>query len=146
MPYGADPDCPYFFWSGHGSRVTFIRNAQRTLDVVFRASAVTDACSHRFRHTLATEVLEMGGTIAEAADILGDTEAIVRKHYAKWSAARQARITDLLARIWHAKKPSQQPPKNEWDGLVSTVGLEPTTTALKGRCSTIELRARPCSV
>jgi hypothetical protein len=26
--------------------------------------------------------------------------------------------------------------------LVSTVGLEPTTTALKGRCSTIELRAR----
>ena len=30
--------------------------------------------------------------------------------------------------------------------LVSTVGLEPTTTALKGRCSTIELRARMSSV
>ena len=46
----------------------------------------------------------MGGTFEEAADILGDTEAIVRKHYAKWSAGRQARINDLLARLWHAKK------------------------------------------
>ena len=35
--------------------------------------------------TPATEVLEMGGTFEESADILGDTEAIIRKHYAKWS-------------------------------------------------------------
>ena len=41
----------------------------------------------------------MGGTFEEAADILGDTEAIVRKHYAKWSAGRQARTSDLLERI-----------------------------------------------
>ena len=37
----------------------------------------------------------MGGTIEEAADILGDSEAIVRKHYAKWSRGRQSRITTL---------------------------------------------------
>ena len=73
------------------------------MDAVYKASGVADACSHRFRHTLATEVLEMGGTFGEAADILGDSEAIIRKHYTKWSSGRQARITDLLARIWHAK-------------------------------------------
>jgi len=50
------------------------------------ASGVAGACSHRFRHTLATGVLELGGTFRKAADILGDTEAIVRKYYAKWSA------------------------------------------------------------
>jgi hypothetical protein len=35
------------------------------------------------------------------ADILGDSEAIVRKHYVKWSAGRQARITTLLHKVWH---------------------------------------------
>jgi hypothetical protein len=43
----------------------------------------------------------MGGTFEEAADILGDTEAIVRNHYAKWSAGRQARTSNLLTRLWH---------------------------------------------
>jgi hypothetical protein len=112
------------------------------MEAVYKASGVAEACSHRFRHTLATEVLEMGGTFEEAADVLGDSEAIIRKHYAKWSAGRQARITDLLARIWHAKNWKLEGLENKDEKLVSTVGLEPTTTALKGRCSTIELRAR----
>ncbi len=106
LPREADPDCPFFFWSGHGFRQTFVRDVTRTLSTVFKASGVPGACSHRFRHTLATEVLEMGGTLEEAADILGDTVNIVRKYYAKWSAGRQTRISDLLARIWHAKKSS----------------------------------------
>ena len=74
---------------------------KRTLSAVFRISGVPGACSHRFHHTLATEVLEMGGSFEEVADILGDTEAIVRKHYAKWSAGRQARISNRLSRLWH---------------------------------------------
>jgi len=53
----------------------------------------------------------MGGTLEEAADILGDTEAIVRKHYAKWSARRQARISDLLARIGTQENPLRKPLK-----------------------------------
>jgi hypothetical protein len=68
---------------------------------VYQASGVPSSCSHRFRHTLATEILEMGGSIQEAADVLGDSEAIVRKHYAKWSARRQGRISDLPKRLWH---------------------------------------------
>ena len=104
VPRGAaGSECPYFFWSGNGAELTATRDAKRTMETVYKASGVADACSHRFRHTLVTEVLEMGGTFEEAADILGDSVAIIRKHYAKWSAGRQARITDLLARIWHAK-------------------------------------------
>lgn len=34
-----------------------------------------------------------------ACDILGYSPEIVRKHYAKWSPARQARIDDLMQRV-----------------------------------------------
>lgn len=126
-PRGAEgKECPYFFWSGRGTRETMHREATRTLGVVFEASGVQGACSHRFRHTLATEVLDLGGTFEEAADILGDTATVIRKHYAKWSSGRQARITDLLARIWHAKKPPTQPIDFKDDTLVRRVGLEKT--------------------
>ena len=77
----------------------------------------------------------MGGTFEEAADILGDSETITRKHYAKWSAGRQARISGLLARIWDAEKWNPEVPKNEWDGLVDEMGFEPTTPALRTPCS-----------
>ena len=136
---GNSPDCPYFFWSGHGTRLAAIRDVTRTIETVFRASGVPGACSHRFRHTLATEILEMGGTLEEAADILGDSEAIIRKHYAKWSAGRQARITDLLTRLWHVygtrTREQAQVLRNEWDGMVDEMGFEPTTPALRTPCS-----------
>ncbi|MDE3160717.1 MAG: tyrosine-type recombinase/integrase, partial [Acidobacteriota bacterium] len=49
LPRGADSsNWPYFFWSGHGSRETFIRNVKRTLVAVFRISGVPGACPHRF--------------------------------------------------------------------------------------------------
>jgi integrase len=136
------PDCPYFFWSGHGSPQSFMRDVTRTMTTVFKASGVPGACSHRFRHTLATEVLEMGGTFEEAADILGDTENIVRKHYAKWSAGRQARISDLLARIWHAKRwPAQVPNESiEWDGGPGEIRTHDLFHAMEARS---QLRHRP---
>jgi site-specific recombinase XerD len=131
LPRGANSaDCPYFFWSGNGGTQAAIRDARRTLEAVYAASGVARACSHRFRHTLATEILEMGGTFEEAADILGDTEVIVRKHYAKWSARRQARISDLLARIWHTKKPSTQLQESERGNLVDLVRFELTTSSM----------------
>jgi site-specific recombinase XerD len=97
-PRGAGVACPYFFWSGHGSSV--VRDVTRTLTTAFRASGVPGACAHRFRHTMATELLGMGATFEEVADILGDTAAIVRKHYAKWSQRRQERISALMRSIF----------------------------------------------
>ena len=148
LPRGAaGQECPYFFWSGNGSTKAVIRDATRTMASVFEASGVPGACSHRFRHTLATEVLEAGGSIEEAADILGDSPSIIAKHYAKWSSRRQARITDLLGRIWAPKdglkrdaggtrKSSDS--QNQWndeDRLVDGMGFEPTTPALRTPCS-----------
>ena len=42
---------------------------------------------------------DANATREDIADILGNSPVIVRKHYAKWSPARQKRIDDLMAFI-----------------------------------------------
>jgi integrase len=54
------------------------------------------AGAHRFRHTLASGLLGIGASEREAADVLGISPAIVRKHYAKWLQQRQQRIAGLM--------------------------------------------------
>lgn len=52
---------------------------------------------HRFRHTFARILLQKPGvTIRDVAELLGDTEEIVIKHYSAWVPERQERITKLL--------------------------------------------------
>lgn len=52
--------------------------------------------SHRFRHTFVRILLEKGVPVADVAELIGDTEQVVRKHYAKWVPGRQARLTKIL--------------------------------------------------
>lgn len=91
--------CPYFFWNGTSKERTAVGVVEECLAAVFKKSGVLDAHAHRFRHTLATELLGEGATFEEVADVLGNTPAVVRKHYAKWSKARQARVDDLMSRV-----------------------------------------------
>lgn len=93
---GSDTSSQYFFWNAVTSRRAVVGIAERTLAAVFKKSGVPEAHAHRFRHTLATRLLGMGGTEQEVADVLGNSPDIVRKHYAKWSQARQKRIDDLM--------------------------------------------------
>ena len=37
-----------------------------------------------------------GATFEQAADILGNSPAVVRKHYGKWSKGRQEKIDRLM--------------------------------------------------
>jgi integrase/recombinase XerD len=96
LPRNAPKDCPYCFWNGQTSRRAVIGIAERTLAAVFRKSGVRKAHAHRFRHTLATRLLEHGATFEQVADILGNSPAIVRKHYGKWSKGRQDNIDRLM--------------------------------------------------
>lgn len=95
-PIDGEPDCPYFFWNGVMGEQAAICNARRTLSAVFRYSKVPGARTHRFRHTLATDILVKGGTEQDVADILGISPAIVRRHYAKWTVQRQQRISTIM--------------------------------------------------
>lgn len=107
VPEGAPADGgEYFFWNGHGTRDSHTRSISRTLKAVFRKSGVERALAHRFRHTLATKILVEGGSIEDAANVLGDTPAIIEKHYAKFSQAYRDRLSDALQRFmgrwrWH---------------------------------------------
>jgi integrase len=52
---------------------------------------------HRFRHTFARILLQRPGvTVRDVAELLGDTEEMVRRHYAAWVVERQERLTRVL--------------------------------------------------
>jgi site-specific recombinase XerD len=92
LPVPRGGDRGYLFWSGNGAPESMVRAAERTLTAVFKAAGVADAHAHRFRHTLATELLEQGWTYEDVAEVLGNSAAIVKKHYAKWSRGRQRTV------------------------------------------------------
>jgi site-specific recombinase XerD len=96
LPRNAAQDCTYYFWNGATSRRAVIGIAERSLAAVFKNSGVKNAHAHRYWHTLATRLLEDGASFQEVADVLGNTEAVVRKHYGKWSKQRQFRLDQLM--------------------------------------------------
>lgn len=100
IPRGTIGESKYFFWSGNGSTRAVIRDITRSARTVFVRSKVPGAHAHRFRHTLATRLLELGWSCEDVASVLGNSSAIVRKHYAQWSAGRQARIIRLMHETW----------------------------------------------
>jgi site-specific recombinase XerD len=96
LPRNAAQDCEYYFWNGITSRRAVVGIAERALAVVFKKSGVKNAHAHRYRHTLATRLLAEGASFQEVADVLGNTEGVVRKHYGKWSKGRQDKIDRLM--------------------------------------------------
>jgi integrase len=59
---------------------------------------------HRFRHTFARILLQKANvTVRDLAELLGNTEEIVRKHYAAWVPERPARLTKILQEAFENK-------------------------------------------
>ncbi len=59
---------------------------------------------HRFRHTFARILLERSNvTVRDVAELLGDTEDVVRRHYAAWVPERQERLTTVLREAFSDK-------------------------------------------
>lgn len=118
----------YFFWSGNGLIHTRASKWNSRLRKVFVLAGVrlesaewdkrslrsespriqrgekriiSQADPRWFRHTLARDLLENDiVTMTELAEILGNTEAVCRKHYSKWDRRRQAKIDQKLEKFW----------------------------------------------
>jgi integrase len=59
---------------------------------------------HRFRHTFARILLQKANvTVRDVSELLGNTEEMVRKHYAAWMPERQERLTKLLKEAFDDK-------------------------------------------
>jgi integrase len=52
---------------------------------------------HLFRHTFARILLQKDGvTVRDVAELMGDTEEMILRHYGAWVVERQARLTKVL--------------------------------------------------
>ena len=98
-PKAAVGDNKRFFYSDTTGLRTLVRAAWRTMNAVFKRSGVVGAHPHRFRHTLASELLGKGGSIEELAGILGDSSATISRYYAKWTEEYQSRQDALIRKI-----------------------------------------------
>ena len=133
-PEGARDGCPYLFWSERGDEENHIKQVGRILSRLMQRSAVEDATSHRFRHTVAQDILVSGGSLEDVARILGDDPATIEKHYTHLSPAYQHRLSEVLlkahsGRIDTAVSRGERGflnPMYSPDSLVPGVGLEPT--------------------
>lgn len=58
---------------------------------------------HRFRHTLAVNMLNNGSSVEDVAAVLGNSPAIVTMHYAPWVESRQDRISEQIRKTWNQR-------------------------------------------
>jgi integrase len=105
-PKAAAQDNKRYFSSDATGLRSLVKGAWRTMDAVFQLSGVEGAHPHRFRHTLASELLGKGGDIDKVAGILADSATTIRRYYAKWTPEYQSR-QDALIRTIHGTELAQ---------------------------------------
>ena len=91
----------YWFWTGVGSKETLAGNWRRTFRRLCEIAGVRGGHPHRFRDTLAVELLLEGVPIERVSILLGHSSVkITERHYAPWVQARQAQLESDLVRAW----------------------------------------------
>lgn len=82
----------YFFWSGEGHLHTRTSKWGNRLRKLFKLAGLEGCTPYMFRHTLARDFLENGGSMPELAELLGNTSQICERYYSKWDKRRQERL------------------------------------------------------
>ena len=91
----------HWFWTGVGSKDTLAGNWRRTFRRLCEIAGVRDGHPHRFRDTLAVEMLLEGIPIERVSVLLGHSSVkVTERHYAPWVQARQTQLEADVARAW----------------------------------------------
>jgi site-specific recombinase XerD len=98
----------YVFWnraSADAATDTEKRDAvkywQKQVRALLDAAGLPNATSHKFRHTLAIEMIRHGATFEDVAAALGNTVGVVAKFYShEWSKVRQGRTDAAISATW----------------------------------------------
>jgi hypothetical protein len=91
----------YWFWTGVGSKETLAGNWRRTFRRLCVLASVKGGHPHRFRDTLAVELLLAGLPIEQISVLLGHSSVrMTERHYAPWVQARQNQLEAGLVRAW----------------------------------------------
>lgn len=88
-----------FFWTGENLR-SAVANWSRYLQRVFEFAEVDGGRSHRFRDTAACSWLAGGLSVEEVAVLLGNSPAVVIKHYSPWVLERQRVLEAKVRALW----------------------------------------------
>jgi site-specific recombinase XerD len=97
---------PFIFRAGQAMNMRAVSERWReNVGKVFKLAGPFDdpPTPHRFRHTFVRILLEKGVPVADVAELIGDTEDVVRRHYARWVPERQARLTKILKEAFDDK-------------------------------------------
>jgi integrase len=91
----------YYFAAGSAKLSTVTGNARRSLRKLSKLAEVRTANPHRFRDTLAIDLLQHGVPIEDVQQILGHEDVnITLRHYGNWIKERQDRLTRSLEKTW----------------------------------------------
>jgi integrase len=91
----------YWFWTGAGSKDTLAGNWRRTFRRLCELAGVKGGHPHRFRDTLAVEMLLKGIPMERVSVLLGHSSVkITERHYAPWVQSRQAQLEADLMQVW----------------------------------------------
>ena len=73
---------------------------RRRIKVLCKDSKVSPSHPHRFRHTFAADLHSKGASAEDVAAILGNSPAVVIKHYSQFVKARQDRLDQIVSSTW----------------------------------------------
>ena len=100
-----EPHGGYFFLWGESTNVHSVSNLWRKrIKAICKDLKITPDHPHRFRHSLAADLLTKGASVEDVAAILGNSPAIVIKHYSQWIKSRQDRLDAIVAKTWEKPK------------------------------------------
>lgn len=100
----------YVFWNRDESKgdgeETEKRDAvkywQKWIRALLDTAGLPEATSHKFRHTLAIEMIRHGASFEDVAAALGNTVGVVAKFYShEWAKVRQSRTDAALKAAWN---------------------------------------------
>src|SRR5262249_50915568 len=89
----------YYFSTGNGC----LHSATNAIDKKLRtiwAIAGIDGNSHMFRHTFISEGLAKGIPVEDMVEMVGDSEAIIRKHYKHWVPEARNKVLKSSKLMW----------------------------------------------
>jgi integrase/recombinase XerD len=95
-------DSPYYFTKGKAKPKSALTIWGESFSKLLELAKVVGH-PHQYRHTLATDLLSQGVSVEDVAAILGNSPAIVLKHYAPWVKARQDALDTAIKKLWTTK-------------------------------------------
>jgi len=96
----------YFFIRGESTHPHTASDLWRKrIKAICKEVGIVPDHPHRFRHSLAADLLSKGVSVENVAAILGNSPAIVAKHCSQWISSRQDALDAALQSTW---KPALQ--------------------------------------